>query len=208
MSFRRALLVLAAASPLLAWPWLGARAADALGGRIGRELGRAAPRLVSESAGQRRSVSPVPALPVASAASPQAEPPRPKPARRDRKAPAEAPAGVHLDADAVLALAERGVMPGAESVPASASRPAGLRLRGVSALGVGLKDGDVLSDVAGRPVGSVAEVVGLIAGQRSRRVPVISGRIWRGDRPLTLSVEQPYSWKKPAALLADSRHRG
>ena len=60
----------------------------------------------------------------------------------------------------VLNLAARRAMPDALPVRANAEHPAGLQLRGVSALGVGLQDGDVLTEAAGQHATSVAAVVG------------------------------------------------
>jgi hypothetical protein len=102
------------------------------------------------------------------------------------------PRGVRISAAQVLALASRRAMPQAAPVKASAEHPAGLLLRGVSALGVGLQDGDVLTDAAGQKASSVAVVVGLVLAARGRQVPEISGRFFRAGVPFGLVVEQPY----------------
>jgi hypothetical protein len=100
--------------------------------------------------------------------------------------------GVRISASQVLALAARRAMPQAVPVKATAQHPAGLMLRGVSALGVGLQDGDVLTEAAGQKATSVAAVVGIVLAARGRQVPEISGRFYRGWVPFGLSVEQPY----------------
>ncbi len=100
--------------------------------------------------------------------------------------------GVRISASQVLALAARRAMPQAVPVKASAQHPAGLLLQGVSALGVGLQDGDVLTEAAGQKATSVAAVVGIVLAARGRQVPEISGKFYRGGLPFALSVEQPY----------------
>jgi hypothetical protein len=100
--------------------------------------------------------------------------------------------GIRVSAAQVLALAARRAMPQAVPVKATAQHPAGLQLRGVSALGVGLQDGDVLTEAAGQKATSVAAVVGIVLAARGRQVPEISGRFYRGGVPFSLSVEQPY----------------
>lgn len=100
--------------------------------------------------------------------------------------------GIRISASQVLGLAARRAMPQAVPVKATAQHPAGLLLRGVSALGVGLQDGDVLTEAAGQKATSVATVVGIVLAARGRQVPEISGRFYRGWVPFALSVEQPY----------------
>ncbi len=102
------------------------------------------------------------------------------------------PHGVRVSASQVLALAARRAMPRAVPVKATAAHPAGLLLSGVSALGIGLQDGDVLTEAAGQKATSVATVVGIVLAARGRQVPEISGRFYRGWVPYGLTVEQPY----------------
>jgi hypothetical protein len=99
---------------------------------------------------------------------------------------------IHISANQVLALAARRAMPQAVPVKATAQHPAGLMLRSVSGLNVGLQDGDVLTEAAGQKATSVAAVVGIVLAARGRQVPEISGRFYRGSVPFGLSVEQPY----------------
>jgi hypothetical protein len=114
---------------------------------------------------------------------------RPQKPARARPAPRS---GIRISAAQVLALAARRAMPSAVFVKATAQRPAGLLLSGVSALGVGMQDGDVLTEAAGQKVSSVAAVVGIVLAARSRQASEISGRFFRAGVPFSLTVEQPY----------------
>lgn len=109
--------------------------------------------------------------------------------------------GVRVSSAQVLALAARRAMPKAVPVKASAQHPAGLQLRGVSGLGLGMQDGDVLTEAAGQKATSLAVVVGVVLAARGRQAPEISGRFYRGGVPYTIVVEQPYP---KAALPAES----
>ncbi len=100
--------------------------------------------------------------------------------------------GIRISAAQVLALAERRAMPQAVPVKANAYHPAGLLLRGVSALGVGVQDGDVLTEAAGQKATSVAAVIGIVLAARARQSPEISGRFYRAGVPFLVTVEQPY----------------
>ncbi|HKO51280.1 MAG TPA: hypothetical protein VJV79_26405 [Polyangiaceae bacterium] len=108
------------------------------------------------------------------------------------RARATRPSGIRVSAAQVLALAARRAMPSAVFVKATAQRPAGLRLSGVSALGIGIQDGDVLTEAAGQKASSVAAVVGVVLAARARQAAEISGRFYRGGVPFLLTVEQPY----------------
>ena len=100
--------------------------------------------------------------------------------------------GIHVKAATVLRLASRGVRPSGVAVPASGDRPAGLALQGVGALGVGLRDGDVLTQVAGAPASSIGAVVGAVLAARQRRAPAMSGLVYRGNDKIAIYVEMPY----------------
>jgi len=108
---------------------------------------------------------------------------------RPRVAPKQ---GIRISSAQVLALAARRAMPSATFVKATAEHPAGLLLGGVSALGVGLRDGDILTEAAGQKATSVAQVVGLVLAARSRQASEISGSFYRAGVPFLLTVEQPY----------------
>ena len=116
-------------------------------------------------------------------------------ARVHRAAPAAAVSaghGVRVSASQVLALAARRAMPQAVPVKANAYHPAGLLLRGVSALGIGMQDGDVLTEAAGQKASSVATVIGVVLAARAKLSPEISGRFFRAGVPFSVTVEQPY----------------
>jgi hypothetical protein len=74
----------------------------------------------------------------------------------------------------------------------------------VSALGIGLIDGDVLTHAGGRPATSASSVIGMILGARAKRIPELSGRFWRKGEVWNLSVEQPYVGAPKLSALAKS----
>jgi S1-C subfamily serine protease len=78
------------------------------------------------------------------------------------------------------------------SVPSKGARPAGIALRGIGRLGIGLRDGDVLTHVSGRRVKTSEDVVTLVLGLRGRQVARINAVFWRAGKPWRLIVEQPY----------------
>ncbi len=100
--------------------------------------------------------------------------------------------GIRISAAQVMALAARRAMPQAVPVKATAYHPAGLLLRGVSAMGIGLQDGDVLTEAAGQKASSVGTVIGIVLAARARQTPEISGRFYRAGVPFLVTVEQPY----------------
>jgi len=108
------------------------------------------------------------------------------------RAVASAPKGLFVSAEKVLGLARAGARPGAIPVSASGPRPAGLLLTGVGGLGVGLRDGDILTHALGQPAVSEEAVVGAIIRARGARQLQLSGRVWREGRSFALVVAQPY----------------
>jgi S1-C subfamily serine protease len=129
--------------------------------------------------------------PPASSANPAAR----KTASKRRSKPVRT--GVFISAANVLRLAQGAAMPRAVAVGPHGARPAGLRLIGVGALGIGMRDGDVLTRVLGAPVGSAGEVISRVISARARRAREISGEFWRDGAPCSLVVEQPYLEEKP-----------
>jgi hypothetical protein len=105
-----------------------------------------------------------------------------------------------VSADTVLRLSERRATPRGIRVPADGARPAGLRLVGVAGLGVGLRDGDVLTKALGQPALSSSAVVRAILVARANRVKVLDGEFYRGRERWILRVEQPYLDEPGAAL--------
>jgi hypothetical protein len=141
-------------------------------------------------------------------ASPLGEPTRPSP-RPGTRAPGKssqvdsgAPSAVRLSAGTVLRLANARAMPNAVPVVAEGQRPAGLRLSAVSRLGVGVRDGDVLSHVAGSPVTQVSAVVSMVLAARARRATSVDGTLWRGSQSFPIQVEMPYPVAAVAASVA------
>ncbi len=103
------------------------------------------------------------------------------PSKRPVKAP-DVAGGIYVGKETVLRLVRAGVVPTGQPVAASSSHPAGILLSGVGALGIGLHDGDILTDVEGRPVRTEAQVVGMVLAARSRHAEQMSAVVWRsGD---------------------------
>ncbi|HEX7670835.1 MAG TPA: hypothetical protein VF395_14670 [Polyangiaceae bacterium] len=100
--------------------------------------------------------------------------------------------GVLIGASTVLRLANHGVIPVGRPVNAIGARPAGIELSSVSSLGVGMQDGDVLTEIAGQSVRSEGQVVGAVLGLRARKAAAISAVFYRGQERWSLVVEMPY----------------
>lgn len=186
------LALLALTLPLFAVPAWSRAYADHLGNEIAAWLSAAVPARPPpppEEAYWGELDEPTSFGSNASAAGLVLDAKRPHPPARGRVTPLS---GIRISSAQVLALAARRAMPSAAFVKANAQRPAGLLLSGVSALGVGLQDGDVLTEAAGQKASSVALVVGVVLAARARQVAEISGRFYRGGMPFSLTVEQPY----------------
>lgn len=97
----------------------------------------------------------------------------------------------------VLRLANQGVRPRGIPVASDGRRPAGLRLVGVSGLGVGLRDGDVLTSAEGVSARSASDVVSVVVAARGQGAPAVGGVFWRDGEPWRLVVEQPYPHEPP-----------
>lgn len=178
-----------------------ARAADALGARLGGALSVIG-RVVGVEA--RVDSSEPFELPADLARPTPDAPPAAKKAGAKKplkKAPAK---GIFVSAQTVLKLASRGGRPRGTPVAAAGPRPAGLRLSGVSALGIGLEDGDVLTRALGRPALSASSVVESVIVARAKRVKVLDGEIYRGNDRYVIQVEQPYLDAPPAKLEAQT----
>lgn len=182
-----------------------ARAADALGARLGAAFAVIGPTVGAQA---KEDFSDPFELPADLAAPGRDTPAAVKqPARKKtlKKAPAK---GIFVSAQTVLKLASRGGRPRGTPVKAAGARPAGLLLSGVSALGIGLEDGDVLTRALGRPALSAGSVVEGVIVARSKRVKVLDGEIYRGNDRYLIQVEQPYLDSVPpkveVRLLPDS----
>ena len=129
---------------------------------------------------------------VAMAAEPVATPPPSKGKKRGKLALPSGPPVVFVSKDAVLGVASSGARPRGVPVPPSGGRPAGLKLSGVAALGVGLRDGDVLTRALGQPALSSGAVIQAVLVARARHAAVLEGEFWRGNQRWLIRVEQPY----------------
>jgi hypothetical protein len=167
----------------------GARGAQALG--LFAELTRVPPaRALHEDADVIPTDVPVGSAPIAAPGGIAAPPTHAGHAAKHAK-PVPAPV-IFVSQKAVLGLAASGARPHGAPAPATAVRPAGLRLMGVAALGIGLLDGDVLTRAVGAPALSTGAVIQAVLAARARHAPVLEGEVWRGDRRYVLRVEQPY----------------
>ncbi len=187
---RRAFLALLLALPLPAVAWASAHAADRAGRALGagvRQLSVLMPRPKAEleptAFETRGSLVAVDADEAAAESAARTKP------RRWR---VRITHGVHVPASVVLSLADAGARPRGAYVPSDGVRPGGVRLVGVSALGIGVQDGDVLTRVAGAPARSAGDVISAVVAARGRLAPAVSGVFWRGHVPYRLVVDQPY----------------
>lgn len=113
--------------------------------------------------------------------------------------------GVRVSAHQVLDLARRRSMPGAMVVGETLLHPAGLSLTGVSTLGIGMRDGDVLTRVGGEPALSVAAVTAAVIRARGALISEIAAEFWRDGERWNVIVEQPYV--RPSSTAADPQQR-
>lgn len=197
---RRALVVCVLAAlpfPLLTW---GVHAAvDRAGSAFGAQLGYMAAALSEADRAPEPFEPPAVELAASSVVSEPAPiaalaaPTGAKGTKKTRKASRAAPVrALRISADTVLRLANGGARPRGVPVKAQGQRPEGILLLGVSGLGVGLRDGDVLVEAAGQPALAVSNVVHAVIAARANRAKEISGRFWRDGELWTLTVEQPY----------------
>lgn len=128
----------------------------------------------------------LPAAPGALAAPPS------KTRTQGKKAHPSATPVVFVSQKTVLGLANSGARPRGVFVPANAVRPAGLRLLGVGALGIGVQDGDVLTRALGQSVTATGAVIQAVLVARAHHAAVLEGEFWRGAQRFILRVEQPY----------------
>lgn len=204
---RRAWLAVLLALPVFAVPALVTRMADEQAERIGAGLAKASRALSSGESRRTRDREMVTdwraqladlwdELAAAPASAVSSSPAKVVGKPRGHR-------GIHVGAKTVLSLAERGTRPSGIFVQAEGKRPAGLMLLGVSSLGVGLRDGDILTHAAGQRATSEGQVVSLVLSARGARQAQIGGRIWRDGVSFPLVVDQPYlsvsQEKAPAA---------
>jgi hypothetical protein len=104
----------------------------------------------------------------------------------------QSPAALFVSAAKVLRLSQGSARPQGELVAATAQHPAGLRLSGVAALGIGVQDGDILVEALGAAPRSPGQIIGGIIEARAQRARYLSGTLWRRGQTLKITVEQPY----------------
>jgi hypothetical protein len=195
---KRRLLALAPLPLLLALgAWASARVADRVAVAGANVLLLLAP-FAREARPADVEDDPEPAIPTeltlmgdVLAGSVHPAPPGPKHVRGKKAAPTPAPV-VFVSQDQVLRLASTRARPHGTPVAASGPRPAGLKLAGVAALGIGMQDGDVLTRAVGQPALSSGAVIQAVLSARARRAPVLEGEFWRGNQRWLIRVEQPY----------------
>ena len=108
------------------------------------------------------------------------------------RARAVPPKGVWVRANRMLQIVQMGARPSGVPVSEEGQRPRGLRLVGVASFGVGLNDGDVLTEVGGIPATSLGAVIAAVGGAVNAHAKAISAVIWRGETKFPLLVEIPW----------------
>ena len=115
------------------------------------------------------------------------------PAQRAAKPrPPARPSALFVSEATVLKLAQSAARPRGSFVAQSPEHPAGLRLSGVAALGIGVQDGDILIDALGITPRSAGEIIGAIIEARAKQARFLSGTLWRSGQTFPITVEQPY----------------
>jgi hypothetical protein len=115
-----------------------------------------------------------------------------KHAPRARAGRSKAPAQIFVSADQVRLLASRAAPPTGRFVAAAGERPIGLQLAGVAALGIGLEDGDILTEAMGQAAVNADAIVKAVIAARAQKTRFLSGSVWRRGKTLRIVVEQPY----------------
>jgi hypothetical protein len=100
--------------------------------------------------------------------------------------------GLTVPRQRVEQAARAGHRPSGSGAAATSWRPAGLSLSGASGLGVGLRDGDVVTRVGGTPARSVGAVTGAVSAALDARQPAIVAEVWRGRQRIIVTVELPH----------------
>jgi len=126
------------------------------------------------------------------------------PAQRAAKPrPAAKPSALFVSEATVLKLSQSAARPRGSFVAQSAEHPAGLRLSGVAALGIGVQEGDILIEALGITPRAPGEIIGAIIEARAKQARFLSGTLWRQGQTFAITVEQPYlqsaSLRPPAA---------
>jgi hypothetical protein len=180
--------------------WVSARVADAGGAMLGEALAAVAAVIGTNQPSSDEDSDPGGVIPVSTFALDDAlgeagtdslAAPGKKKAK-SRPSAATTERAIFVSAEKVLRLSETRVTPRGVRVPADGARPAGLKLVGVGPLGIGLRDGDVLTRALGQPALSSSAVVRAVLVARASRIKVLEGEFYRGRERWILRVEQPY----------------
>ena len=102
------------------------------------------------------------------------------------------PAALFVSEATVLRLSQSAARPSGSFVAASPQHPAGLRLSGVAALGIGVQDGDILIEALGITPRAPGQIIGAIIEARAKQARFLSGTLWRQGQTFPITVEQPY----------------
>lgn len=185
----------ALASLLLALPFAG----------VGWASAACVPRLSCRVAAVLlRLTAPLASLEPASEPSPRVEAPpnvdnafepvvltaAPRRPAKGKRAPA--PGALFVSQATVLALSRTAARPQGSFVGETPEHPAGLLLSGVSALGIGVSDGDILTEALGVTPRSAGQIIALVLEARARKAHFLTGMLWRRGQVLRITVEQPY----------------
>jgi hypothetical protein len=100
--------------------------------------------------------------------------------------------GIRVPKSTVLRLARSQAMPESVTTPAQNGRPAGLELTDIESFSVGLRNGDVLTRVAGVPAINRGTVISTVVAVRETGAGSITGEFWRDGAAWKLIVEMPY----------------
>ncbi len=103
----------------------------------------------------------------------------------DAGAPADRPTdALYVPARAVRNAIQKGTVSGDAA-------PGGVRLRGVSGVGAGLVDGDLVTSVEGTPVKTPEAIADVVTGVVLGGGKHVHGIVRRGDRIIAVTVEMP-----------------
>jgi hypothetical protein len=112
--------------------------------------------------------------------------------RAAKPRPPTKPSALFVSEATVLKLAQSAARPRGSFVAKSSEHPAGLRLSGVAALGIGVQDGDILIEALGITPRTPGEIIGAIIEARAKQARFLSGTLWRSGQTFPITVEQPY----------------
>jgi hypothetical protein len=190
-------VVLTLALVALAAPFAGvAYGAASLVGPLSRAAAAALAGVVAPLASARAeaAVSGEPQAPLPPAPLPEAAATSKSSARRGAsvtRSPVK-PQALFVSGQTVLKLAASAARPRGAFVPGTSEHPAGLRLSGVGALGIGVQDGDILIEALGIAPREPGEIIGAVLKARANNARFLSGTLWRGGDTFRITVEQPY----------------